>query len=292
MITLEREVNALRTRAHRHIVEVLDADVAAGWFVMPFYRLGTLEAYLKGRNAPFRGRPLEALRAVRPLVDAVADLHVEGMVHRDIKSANIFVADHGWVLGDFGLTFDPDAEGERLTSTHESVGTRYWQAPWTRGDPSPVDDVPALGKLIWVLVSGQPVPPWVTDEEHALARLFPGDAGMVIVDAPLARCMVAEQAACVPSAVDLLGAVDDLIGIFRRGGPTPTPVRRPLPEEWREELVHALAESQSLPEPTIRTREALKDLASMAPWTAIESSRRARALSDSRTRALNTFTAP
>ena len=64
-------------------------------------------------------------RAFRPLAHAVSTLHKQDMVHRDIKTENIFVATDGrLVLGDFGIVFFKDGHG-RVTETYEKVGTSF-----------------------------------------------------------------------------------------------------------------------------------------------------------------------
>ena len=76
---------------------------------------------------------LAALRAFRPVVDAVAALHAKKIVHRDIKPDNIFVASDGHlVLADCGLAFRLENQ-QRLTMTFENVGTRDFQPPWSYG---------------------------------------------------------------------------------------------------------------------------------------------------------------
>ena len=64
-------------------------------------------------------------------MNTVALLHDENVVHRDIKSANVFVRqDDELVLGDFGIVYLPD-QPARLTRTNESVGPHDYMPPWT-----------------------------------------------------------------------------------------------------------------------------------------------------------------
>lgn len=68
---LEREVAVLSEQYHPHIVKLLDASVSDGWFVTEYFPSGSLEKH----RERFLGRPIEALEALRPLVEAVATLH-------------------------------------------------------------------------------------------------------------------------------------------------------------------------------------------------------------------------
>ena len=109
---------------------------------------------------------LDALRAFRPIVDAVSALHAEQVVHRDIKPDNIFVASDGHlVMADCGLAFKLENQ-DRLTSTFENVGSRDFQPPWSYGirlaEVQPTFDVFSLAKVLWTMVSGRPkFPPLV-----------------------------------------------------------------------------------------------------------------------------------
>ena len=147
---MARELGALEKLRHPSVVRVFETSPDGKWFVMEYFSRGTLNGHL-GR---FCGDALGALRAFRPLVEAVSQLHKNGYVHRDIKPANVFVADDGHlVLGDFGLVIDPSAADARLTDTYENVGSRDWMPGWAMGmrmdEVKPNFDVFSLGKLLW-----------------------------------------------------------------------------------------------------------------------------------------------
>jgi serine/threonine protein kinase len=124
-----REVEILSQFDHPSLVKIVDASVEEGWYVMPYYREGTLAEHLQR----FAGRPQEALEAFRGLVDGVAELHDRRAVHRDIKPENIFVLGSRLVLGDFGIVYFEDNAKTRITDSYENVGSRDWMPGWAMG---------------------------------------------------------------------------------------------------------------------------------------------------------------
>ncbi len=82
------ELSTLQSINHPSLVKVLDSNLDEKWFVMEYLEGGTLT----GRLNTHKGRVLNSLKAFRPVVDAVAMLHGQKVVHRDIRPDNIFVA--------------------------------------------------------------------------------------------------------------------------------------------------------------------------------------------------------
>src|SRR5215210_7787818 len=125
----EHEARAAQEVRHRHLVPVLDAGEAEG-------RAYLVVAYVSGRS-----------------LDA---LHARGLVHRDMKPANIMLSDDGAVLTDFGL-----AKGTGytvLTRAGQVVGTMDYLAPeLIRGSPAtPATDIYALGCVVFECLVGSP----------------------------------------------------------------------------------------------------------------------------------------
>lgn len=150
-----REVDVLGRELHPHIIRIVDSSVEQGWFVMPYYPSRTLA----DNKEMFKGKPLEALEAFRPVVEAVAVLHDSGIVHRDIKPENIFISTQGLILGDFGIVHFEDDANTRISEKYENVGSRDWMPGWAMGiqldEVSPAFDVFGLGKILWAMISGK-----------------------------------------------------------------------------------------------------------------------------------------
>jgi serine/threonine protein kinase len=214
----EREVEALKSIQHPGILKLIAANVDEKWLVTEYHPGGSLGT---DRNRTrFRGDVLTALQAFRSIVEAVARLHQQGYVHRDIKSNNVFVASDGrLVLGDFGIVFLEEQDRTRLTEEFERVGSRDWMAPWAHigarvDDVKPTFDIFPLGKLLWVMISGQRIlPPYYThkDPKFSLEEMFPGRPGIEQVNAILDKCVVTDERNCLENAAPLKQMVDEAI---------------------------------------------------------------------------------
>ncbi|MCX4092749.1 serine/threonine-protein kinase [Nocardia sp. alder85J] len=158
---------------HPNAVTVFDVAEEDGqpWLVMEFVDAPSLAAIMRDSG------PLDARRVARigaQVADALAAAHDAGIVHRDVKPANILVTDNGTAkITDFGIS---RAVGDvTVTSTGFLAGTPAYLAPEiARGeDSSPSSDVFALGSTLYAAVEG--APPFGEGENplatlHAVAR--------------------------------------------------------------------------------------------------------------------------
>jgi len=156
---LVREARILIGTRHPHLVRVVDVGEAAGlaYLALEWVEGETLAARVR------RGGPLPAgeVRAVLAAVaGALAHCHARGVVHRDVKPANVLVErpTERVVLVDLGLAkLLPEAgRHTRLTETGEVIGTPGLLAPEQAG-ATPVDartDVYGLGALGYFLLTG------------------------------------------------------------------------------------------------------------------------------------------
>ncbi|MGI8756485.1 MAG: protein kinase domain-containing protein, partial [Acidimicrobiales bacterium] len=165
------EAIAAARLAHPSIVSVYDTFSEDGLeaIVMELVVGTTLRADLD-EHGPLR---LDALLAIGTQVaDALGAAHASGLVHRDVKPANILLSADGRVLvADFGIA--KAAEGADLTSDGSMVGTAKYLAP-EQVEGTPLDgraDLYALGVVLYEAATG--TAPFVaeTDAGTALARL-------------------------------------------------------------------------------------------------------------------------
>src|SRR5205085_387968 len=97
------------------------------YYVMEFVPGMTLEARLRATGALALD---EALLIARNVGEALAFAHDGGVIHRDVKPANILLGAGGALLGDFGIAqaLADDATGP-ITSTGLAVGTLQYMSP-------------------------------------------------------------------------------------------------------------------------------------------------------------------
>src|ERR671936_585440 len=159
-----RFINESRAAAgldHPNIVPIYAADEADDHlFIAMRYVRGTDLDVLIREEGPLSLRRTAAI--VRQIASALDAAHREGLVHRDVKPANILVtpgggseADHAY-LTDFGITKRP-AQGAITTRTGEIMGTVDYVAP-EQVEGKPVDfraDVYSLGCVAYQSLTGR-----------------------------------------------------------------------------------------------------------------------------------------
>ncbi|ROO86220.1 serine/threonine protein kinase [Actinocorallia herbida] len=151
-----REARAMARLRHAEIVrihDVLDVDDRP-WIVMELLDGRALDEVIAERG----GLPPEEVAAIgRGVLRALRHAHRQGVVHRDVKPANVFVRPDGRiVLTDFGIS---SLDGEdRLTATGFAIGTPGFVAPerLRHADlpPEPAADLFSLGALLYMALTG------------------------------------------------------------------------------------------------------------------------------------------
>jgi len=131
--------------------------------------------YVPGESAEAmvaRGGPLPPERATDALMQAASALHAahrSGIVHRDVKPANLLMNSDGTVkLGDFGMALG--SAGHWTGNAHLRVGTPYYTAPevWRAQPATAASDIYSLGATYFHLLTGRP--PYGGDDIGAIEQ--------------------------------------------------------------------------------------------------------------------------
>jgi len=178
----QREARIVARLEHPHIVPVFDFSEHDGqpYLVMRFIEGDTLKARLQAGQLTIP----EVMTILRPVCQALAYAHEQGVLHRDIKPSNILLTPQGGVyLTDFGLARIAQA-GESTLSQDQMLGTPQYISPeQAQGNPN-LDvrtDIYSLGVVMYELLVGR-VPfqadtPYATIHDHIYSPL------------PMPRCL-------------------------------------------------------------------------------------------------------
>ncbi len=152
----EREAKSLAKLTHPNIVHVNDYGDQDGvpFLVMDFISGGTLKERL--------GKPMawqESTRLILAIARALEYAHKHGIIHRDVKPANILITDSGEpMLSDFGVAkIVTEGLANELTGSGIGIGTPEYMAP-EQVLGKPVDgrvDIYALGIVFYEMVAGR-----------------------------------------------------------------------------------------------------------------------------------------
>lgn len=158
----EREVRLARRVTHPGVCRTHDQgrDERFGPFITMERLDGETLAERLDREGPWE--PDAARRLLAGVADALAAAHAAGVVHRDLKTANVMLVPEGDgvrpVLTDFGLAHSELIDGgARATRSGEILGSPAYMAPeQVCGEPvGPATDVYALGVIAFELVTGE-----------------------------------------------------------------------------------------------------------------------------------------
>ena len=259
-----REARLAADVRHPCVAEVFDAGVTEDgtpYCAMELLQGETLAARI-ARKGPIGAR--EAVGILAGICSAVAAVHGKGLVHRDIKPGNIFLAQRqdGGVdpkLIDFGIAkrIDLGAEVVRRVHTARGLGGPRAPAPTAPGvvlgtplylSPEQImgekldgrSDVHALGATLYEALSGGPPFPG-EDAQSILGRILSEapeplgqrapEAGIPeALDREVLRALAKDPAERHASAADFANALWTALAVTRRDSPpAPAPVPMPLP---------------------------------------------------------------
>ncbi|GHB79030.1 hypothetical protein GCM10010377_81380 [Streptomyces viridiviolaceus] len=159
--------HAARLRNHPHVVTVYDIVESGGlpWIVMEFVPGATdLEAVVRERGPLLLA---DVARIGLAVLDALLEGHRLGVLHRDVKPANVLLTGPGpqslhgaeggrVLLTDYGIALEPSSGKPRLTAPAEIIGTVRFMAPERlRGEtPTAASDLFSLGGTLYFALEG------------------------------------------------------------------------------------------------------------------------------------------
>ncbi|OAI56237.1 hypothetical protein AYO49_04710 [Verrucomicrobiaceae bacterium SCGC AG-212-N21] len=153
----KREARALALLNHPHIVSIYDyGEVTGGflYYVMEYVKGTNLRHLMRGGETPSR----KLLTIAMQVCEALQFAHINGVVHRDVKPANVLIDERGHVkVADFGLSKILGTCPAQLTAASDSLGTPEYMAPETITHEHEVDhraDVYSLGVMLYEMLTG------------------------------------------------------------------------------------------------------------------------------------------
>ncbi|MEM6428424.1 MAG: serine/threonine-protein kinase [Deinococcota bacterium] len=154
----QREFRLMSQLRHPHVIEVLDSGEHDGlpFLVMAYVAGGTLfEQY---QQPPSSLTELHArLELSCQICSALAYIHSQGIIHRDLTPSNIMLEGSHCFVMDFGLAKAQDAQSSLLTYMGDVIGTTAYMSPeQIQGQPLDArSDLYAFGCLLYWLVTGR-----------------------------------------------------------------------------------------------------------------------------------------
>lgn len=230
------EARVMARLEHRHILPIYDvgSDDGRAFVVMALAPSGSLHDRLV-RDGPFS--PEYAVARMIEVLDALGAAHEAGIVHRDVKPANILLGAEGdALLADFGIALLTTDEGERLTRTDVAMGSFSYMPPEQRIDArsvGPAADLYAAGATLYTLVTNMsPVDLFLA--ERTSPRWSPVAPALRALIARATRLLPGERYPTAAAFADALRAVlPELVGLDAMPwGPDARSLIVPSPLPW------------------------------------------------------------
>jgi serine/threonine protein kinase len=242
-----RESQLAASLDHPNVIPIYDAGEVDGvlYLAMRYVDGESLQSTLRAGGSLSVEKTERLARQIGAALDAA---HAAGLVHRDVKPANILLAERGEhaYLCDFGLAKHASSHG--ITHAGSFLGTIDYCAPeQIRGGP--IDgraDIYSLGGVLYHCLAGQP--PFARDSDLAVLNAHLNDPPPALstvrpdlptaIDSVIARSMAKESIARYPTGAALAGALAQAAGdgATRAAPPAFEPVTAALPRPRRRRL--------------------------------------------------------
>ena len=218
-----REIQLAAQLQHPHIVPLLSAGDTEGllYYTMPFIEGESLKHAL-AHGTRFSAR--EVLGILLDVVDALAYAHARGVIHRDVKPANVLRSGVHALVADFGVAKALSAAmpAVGMTTSGMAIGTPQYMAPeQLAGDPAADHrvDIYAVGLLGYELLTGAPTFSEPSPQATLAAQLTRNPAPLHLKrpDAPdalarlLMRCLAKDPGARPATAQAVRAELDEIV---------------------------------------------------------------------------------
>jgi serine/threonine protein kinase/dipeptidyl aminopeptidase/acylaminoacyl peptidase len=186
------EIKVTANLQHPNILPLFDSGTVAGtvFYVMPLVDGESLRDRLdREKQLPIA----DAVRIAGEVALALDFAHRRGVIHRDVKPANILLHDGRALVADFGISLAAGSAGGRMTETGLSLGTPQYMSPEQAMGEREVTaraDIYALGATLYEMLVGDP--PFTGATGQAIL-------GKVLTTAPTS---IASQRRTVPPHVE------------------------------------------------------------------------------------------
>lgn len=221
-----REIRVAAQLQHPHIVPLLASGSSddLSYYTMPF----VAGESLRDRLARDGSLAVDDATSIwRDVLDALANAHANGVIHRDIKPGNILLAGRNALVTDFGIAraIEQAAEDTMLTGTGLAIGTPTYMAPEQIVGSTDADhrvDIYAAALVMHEMLEGRQAFSASSARQLILARLTNEPAQLTTAGCPpelaalVRQCLAADPAARPQSAEAVLAALNAISAAPRR----------------------------------------------------------------------------